>query len=290
MITKNFYYPLSVDLDDGSTILSSEHRELYDADDDQYNQDAVNSFTNILVSTCVGVNGGDRPDVNTLRKLFNYMATPVRDWLFYSILEMTDPGGMIVKDVQCNKCKKRFKARVVEHVPTPDDTESPGEVFSGINFIQGGDVDDSCTLNMEFALEEPSWKVIERERKFDLNRPIEISIKEKDGLKVFEITSITLRVSCGDDELKVSKHARGMSMNEVARKMRARRIVSADGIPDKYLHYVQSVGFIRRIHKIDQKTISEWDRNNSILQLWQFSTCPYCGARVPNIRDPGFFF
>jgi hypothetical protein len=310
---------------DGTVYSSSEHRELFDADDDHYDRrNIVESATKILTATCVSVNDGEVISPKMKRKLFLAMATPVREYVFFRILYESDPGGDVTKQIVCLNpaCGKKFTVRAIEAVPTEEEIVSEvaaaGEVesvsFGLLDDDSGGVTDGEVSsgeaadgksmedlaygalatqmLDLSDMYEDPGWRMLEAEKTFDLVKPVEVQIraKRKKEPEAYVITSIRLRIQTGQDETDMMRYVQHMSPSEIARKLRARRILSADGIPEDMLKYVQSTAFIRRLSKVDQKRIERWDMQNRVLGMVQASTCPECGMRVPHPRDPGFFF
>lgn len=304
MRTSTVKYPLSVAMQDGQIISMSEHRELYDADDDLYDRsNLIESVTSILVSTCMSVNGGDKLSPKALRNMFLRMASPVRDYLFYAILEASDPHGVVVKELTCmnNSCGKRFKTRAIESVPTEEDevVSDEDEVTFGPDENPGEDDDfydnafrlDSVSRG-EIIIDRSEWRMLESEKEFTLYDPVEVQVRPrgKKDIEFYTVESLRLRVQNGHDEEFVSRFVKTLSLVEIGRKLRSRRIMSAGGLPDEYVAKIQNTNFIRQMTKADQTMISSWDMENSVLKPWQFSKCPHCGEVNPHLRDPGFFF
>lgn len=282
MRTTIIKYPLPVIMQDGVVVTKSEHRELFDADDDLYSKtELAESATRLMVATCVTVNDGEIWDATKKRKLFLRMASPVRDYVFYAMLKASNPSGVITKDVQCinTLCGRRFRALAIEYVPMEDDIEESNE-------------GTEAPPDENIIFDRSTWRLLEAEHVFPLLSPIDYSVRVKNTpeTRVLNITSVRLRVANGDDEINISKYARQLTEVECIRKLRARRIVSAEGVADEDLHHIQSTEFIRRLSKEDQKAIEAWEIKNVVLRPWQLSICPHCMTKVPHVWDASFFF
>jgi hypothetical protein len=248
------------------------------------------------------------------------MPSPCRDYAFFSILKASDPEGYITKEIRCTNpsCGKRFHVPAIEYVPQPDDFD-PQDVFGEegdsdevdesrdvvIDSTNTGAESDDYDLSMTdmpirilgdvFSVSRSRWKQLEYEREFVLRKPFTVTLptRSKSGKiskEPYNIQKITLRVQNASDEIETLKMARHLSRKEMERRLIATRVVAVDGVPDKLMRYIRSTSFVKRLHKVDQKAIEEWDNTNRVLELTQVTMCPDCGSMIAHIWDAGFFF
>lgn len=280
MRTAIIKWPSSVTMLDGTVVSETEHRELVDADDDYYDKsDIIESCTKLLVATCVKVQGEDM-DAKRKRELFTRMDSPTGEYVMFRILEASDPNGTITKQLFCPnyRCRYSFRAPAIQYVPKDDDIAD--------------DTEDQpmSAIADDIVPERPRWKMVEQERLFELDQPVDFTVRGTKQVEMFTITALRMRVQNREDERAVARQLKQLSVPELSRKMRARRIVSAEGIPEDKLQFIQHQEFIRRLCKTDQKRIEAWDADNRVLSTYQYAVCPKCGSTVPHQWDADFFF